>query len=70
MERENDYRDYKIYFDPKPVPPRIAGSWSYVHEGYDGAPDSGDHRCGDGDSVEDCKVQIDERIMEEEEECE
>ena len=69
MGRENDYRGYRIYYDPKPVPLRIAGSWSYAHDGYDGAPDSGDHRWGWGGSVEDCKALIDERIMEEEE-CE
>lgn len=56
------HRGYLIYFDPKPVPLRIVGSWSFAHEEYDGAPDAGDHRCGDGHDVPDCKRLIDELI--------
>jgi hypothetical protein len=57
-----EYRGYRIYRDPKPVPPHIAGDWSFVHEDYDGAPDSNDNRCGFAQSVADAKSQIDEQI--------
>lgn len=59
---EVKYRGYKIYRDPKPVPPHIAGDWSFVHEDYDGAPDGNDNRCGDAQSIADAKFQIDEQI--------
>ena len=54
------YRGYNITYWAKPVPTR-AWDYDFAHEDYDGAPDSGDHRCGNGASVEDCKEQIDER---------
>ena len=51
------YRGYRISYAPKPVP---FGYYEFVHPDYDGAPDSKDRRCGLGNSVEDCKAQIDE----------
>ena len=59
---EVEYRGYRIYRDPKPVPPHIAGDWSFVHRDYDGAPDGSDNRCGDAQSIADAKAQIDEQI--------
>jgi hypothetical protein len=57
-----EYRGYKIYWDPKPVPQSMIGYWSFVSDDYDGAEDSNDGRCGDAESVEDAKRQIDEQI--------
>lgn len=59
------YRGYRIYYDPKPVPVRVIGPWSFAHNDYDGGPwETGgppmDNRCGDGKSVSDCKDKIDE----------
>ncbi len=34
------------------------GRWEFVHDDYDGAPDSGDHRCGQAATVEDCIDEI------------
>lgn len=34
--------------------------WAFVHDDYDGADDSNDGRCGNGQSEQDCKNQIDE----------
>lgn len=63
---EVEYRGYKIYRDPKPIPPHIAGDWSFVHEDYDGAPDGNDNRCGCAQSIADAKAQIDEQIADRE----
>ena len=60
-----EYRGYTITYWAKPVPTR-AWDYDFSHEDYDGAPDSGDHRCGNGASVEDCKEQIDDLIEDEE----
>lgn len=57
-----EYRGYKIYWDPKPIPESMIGYWSFVADGYDGAPDSKDARCGYAQSVEDAKRKIDEQI--------
>lgn len=55
------YRGYTITHDPPPIPfPSFA--WQFVHDGYDGAPDSGDCRAGSGPTAEDCQAQIDELI--------
>jgi hypothetical protein len=59
---EVEYRGYRIYRDPKPVPTHIAGDWSFVHEDYDGAPDGNDNRCGFAQSIADAKFNIDEQI--------
>lgn len=66
------YKDYTIHYDPPPIPIRTM-DWHFYHKDYDGAPEylydgfSSDTRCGDGPSVEDCKAQIDEQILESEE---
>lgn len=65
-QHEVPYRGYKIYRDPKPVPPHIAGDWSFVHEDYDGSPDGNDTRCGTAHSIADAKMQIDEQIADRE----
>lgn len=57
-----EYRGYRIYWNPKPIPESMVGYWSFVADGYDGAEDSDDGRCGDAHSVEDAKRQIDEQI--------
>jgi hypothetical protein len=36
-----------------------ATDWCYVHDDYDGAPDSNDKRCGYGHSIRDCQNEID-----------
>lgn len=53
------YRNYTITHAPKPIPTR-ACDYDYAHEDYDGAPDSGDHRCGNASSLAEAKALIDE----------
>ena len=53
------YGDYIITYDRKPVP-TDAFDYDWRHRDYDGAPDSGDRRCGCEASVEDCIASIDE----------
>jgi hypothetical protein len=60
--KDVQYRGYVIRWDPKPIPPDMAGDWSFEHEAYDGAPDSEDGRCGCAITLEDAKMQIDEQI--------
>ena len=48
------YKNYVITYNPKPVPCRQF-DYDFVHEDFDGAPDSEDIRCGTGESVVDCK---------------
>ena len=62
--RYEQYRGYRIDFWRKPIPTDVF-DYDFCHEDYDGAPDSGDHRCGNGRSITDCKSQIDEQIAEE-----
>lgn len=57
--RRITHRGYGISYDPPPIPDRRY-DWAFAHDDYDGAPDSGDMRCGVGPSIEDCKRQIDE----------
>lgn len=57
--RRITYRGYGISYDPPPIPIRIH-DWTFAHDDFDGAPDSGDMRCGTAASIEDCKQQIDE----------
>ena len=52
------YRGYVIEYAPPPIPVRIH-DWSFVHEDYDGAPDSNDCRQGTAASVWDAKREID-----------
>lgn len=35
-------------------------NYEFVHDDYDGAPDANDNRCGYGQTIENCKDQIDE----------
>ena len=53
------YGAYHIWLDPPPIPTR-AFDWTFAHEDYDGAPDSGDTRCGFASSIADAVRQIDE----------
>ena len=39
------------------------GEFTFVHTDYDGAEDANDHRCGGGESIEDCINQINEYIL-------
>lgn len=34
--------------------------YDYVHDDYDGAEDAGDNRCGQANTVEEAKAEIDE----------
>jgi hypothetical protein len=59
------YRDYEIYYDPKPIPDRRS-DWNYVHKDYDGGyyDEEGnvceaDPRHGCAESIEACKREID-----------
>ena len=52
------YRDkWRIY-----VANHCFVNYEYVHDDYDGAPDAGDNRCGHGQTVEECKAEIDQYI--------
>ena len=61
MMRES-YRGYQITHDPPPIGSR-AFDWQFSADGYDGAPDSGDIRCGSGPTREDCERQIEDLIQ-------
>jgi hypothetical protein len=52
-----EYGDYTIRWIPKPIPTR-AFDYDFAHKDYDGAPDSGDTRCGSAISVEAAKDEI------------
>ena len=52
------YRGYVIEYDPPPIPVRLH-DWTFAHEEFDGAPDSGDMRAGTAASLEDAKREID-----------
>jgi hypothetical protein len=51
------YGDWKISHNPKPIPSR-AHDWDFVHDDYDGAPDSNDNRCGSARDVKECVREI------------
>lgn len=55
------YKGYKISYNPKPIPTDQM-DWDFVHDDFDGAPDSNDRRCGSAASVEACKGEIDDLI--------
>lgn len=55
------YRDFKVYFDPPPIPVRTM-DWHFEHDDFDGAPDAHDPRAGHGSSAADCVRQIDEMM--------
>ena len=59
----SDGSKWHIEHNPVPVPTRSC-DWQYSHEDYDGAPDSGDDRCGFADSEQDAKDQIEEYLRE------
>ena len=61
------YRGFSFDYWRKPIP-TSAFDYDFVHEDYDGAPDSGDNRCGSGHSIKDCKQQIDEILLDRDEE--
>lgn len=50
------YREYHLHRDHT--------QWHYVHQDYDGAPDSCDNRCGARAYLEDVLDEIDEQIAE------
>ena len=49
------YWSFRIYTSDNHAAP-----WEFSHEDYDGAPDAGDQRCGEGKTLEDCIDQINE----------
>lgn len=52
------YRErWRIYISDHDFDERI--NFQFVHDDFDGAEDSGDHRCGYGDTEQSCKEQID-----------
>ena len=53
------YGNWEITHNPKPVPMR-GFDWDYCHRDFDGAPDSGDRRCGYAASATDAMKAIDE----------
>jgi hypothetical protein len=53
------YRGYKISYNRKPIPTR-AHDWDFWHDDID----VDDPRHGTGPSMEDCRRQIDEQILE------
>jgi len=53
------YRNYTIVYDPPPIPTR-ACDWQFVHNEFDGASDSGDHRGGSAASLAAAKAAIDD----------
>lgn len=57
------YRGYSIDYDPPPIGSRSC-DWQFSADGYDGAPDSKDIRCGTAPSEQDAMDQIDEIIEE------
>lgn len=50
-------KGWSIHYKPKPILERDF-DWDYVHEDYDGAPDSNDNRCGNAESFEACCEKI------------
>lgn len=58
------YRGYEIHPTDAPGPLPASCAWTFVHESYDGAPDSGDNRCGHAATLADAQAEIDERIAE------
>ena len=53
------YRNYVVQPDPPPIPDR-SYDWNFHHDDFDGAPDSGDTRCGYAASPQACYDAIDE----------
>jgi hypothetical protein len=61
MKMTNLYRNYRIYYDPPPIPYRGA-DWHFYHKDFDGP---GDKRHGDCASEQACKDEIDYLIDDE-----
>lgn len=57
------YRGFIISYDPPPIPVRTM-DYHFVHEQYDGAEDSHDHRCGGAASLGAAMAGIDEMLEE------
>ena len=55
--------EYVIEYRPPPIPVR-SSDWQFSHIDFDGAPDSGDRRCGTGESFEQCVEFINELELE------
>jgi hypothetical protein len=51
-------KHWRIYMNWYSV---IGDEWTYSHDDWDGAEDSGDDRIGHASTVEACKAEIDER---------
>jgi hypothetical protein len=52
------YKGFTISYDPPPIPIRSC-DWQFSADGFDGAPDSGDKRCGSAGSIKEAMEQID-----------
>jgi len=59
------YRGYRIVKDPPPIPVRDF-DWQFAHVDFDGAPDSGDNRCGEAVSLSAAIAEIEAIIADEE----
>lgn len=53
------YRGYRIYHNDDSW---VNEKWAFVHDSYDGTPDANDHRFGNGYTIEDCIIKINEQI--------
>lgn len=53
------YKGYRIYLSD--LYETHGFQYDYVHDGYDGAPDAGDSRCGVAHTIEQAKLEIDDR---------
>lgn len=58
MNQELRYGDWRIFYDPPPIPIRTL-DWEFIHDGYDG-PETSKVMAGRASSIEDAKAQIDE----------
>ncbi len=57
-----EYRGFFIQHDPKPIPTR-AFDWDWWADGYDGAPDSHDPRCGAAATEQAARDEIDDLLL-------
>lgn len=57
MQHSLKYRNYEIYYERDCTPLKL--DWTYVHDGYDGAPDANDNRCGRCKTILECVNEID-----------
>lgn len=54
-----------ICITPMSAPIPDGPRWTWEHPDYDGAPDSGDDRCGHARTLTECRQQIDEMLHDE-----